>query len=315
MRRKSKYNVAKFMNKYYPEATLASDNKEFVVRCPWHEGSKRKLYVNAETGIFNCFVCGEKGSFYDLVRRTLAVKKEDVYEIAGAYHDTNEEITLLDEKSVTSPSDIIPYPDDYYSLSEENLGSEARNALKYLYERGINDKQISYYKLGFCLSGRYAGRIITPTFDRNGNLVTYVGRDYTGIQLPKTLNNKALPGTQGAKDWVFNLYNALRTDHLIITEGTFDAIACGVSGVALFGKGITETQMYKIVVEKPKRITVMLDPDAQIEAEKLAHTLRTFIKDVRLSCVPDGYDPGSASPEMIKDALNNYRLPSGGWCF
>ena len=315
MRRKSKYNVARFIDKYYPEAKLVSDNKEFIVQCPWHEGSKRKLYIHAESGVFNCFVCGEKGSFYDLIRRTLDVKREEVGEILGDYHAESNETTILSEEPPEPPSYIIPYPDHFYSLSGEGLGSEAHYALKYLYERNITDKQITYYKLGFCLEGKYAGRIITPSFDRHGNLVTYVGRDYTGTQMPKTLNNPAVPGTHGSKDWVFNLYNALRTDHLIVTEGTFDAMACGVSGVALFGKQASENQIYKIVKEKPQRVTILLDPDAQEEAEKLAYTLSTFIKDVRISCVPDGYDPGNSSPEMIKSALNSYRLPSSGWYF
>ncbi len=39
MPRKYKYNVARFVDKYYPEAALVSDNREYALQCPWHEGS------------------------------------------------------------------------------------------------------------------------------------------------------------------------------------------------------------------------------------------------------------------------------------
>lgn len=302
MPRKSKHNVFKFIDKYYPEAKLVSDSKEFAVQCPWHEGSKRKLYIHAETGVFNCFVCGEKGSFYDLVRRTLNLNRDEVYQIAGGFNESDDEITTIEESASVSPSFTIPYPDHYYGLYGESIGSEGTKALEYLYGRGITDKQIAYYKLGFCLEGRYAGRVIIPTFDRYGNLVTYAGRDYTGNQMPKVLNNPAVPGTHGSKDWVFNLYNALRTDHLIVTEGPFDAMACGVSGVCIFGKGITETQIMRLVLDKPKRITVCLDADASFDNEKLAQTLSSLHSNIYVASLPYG-DPDSVPKGVLADCI------------
>lgn len=314
MRRKSKYNVQIFMDKYYPEAKLASDNKEYVVHCPWHEGSKRKLYVHAETGIFNCFVCGERGSFYDLVRKTLNLQRDDVYSKVKEFSEVVDELIPETKEVPKLSSYAIPYPDNYYPLFEGELGSEGLKARDYLYSRGLTDKQISYYKLGFCLEGRYAGRVIIPTFDKNGDLVTFAGRDYTGNLIPKVLNNSALPGTHGSKDWIFNLYNALRTDHLIVTEGPFDAMACGVSGVCIFGKGITETQIMRLVLDKPKRITLCLDSDASFDNEKLAQTLSSLHSNVYVASIPYG-DPASIPKDVLASSIKGAEKYESKWVF
>jgi len=158
--------------------------------------------------------------------------------------------------------------------------------------------------------------VLIPTFGPGGELVTFVCRDYTGKSPYKVLNPPEVEGNTN-KDWVFNLYNACKTRHIILCEGVFDAIGAGIEGVALFGKSCTDTQLYKIIEMKPLRLSILLDPDAQEEANSIARRFIPFVKDVRVCSVPDGYDPGSATKEMIERSLAEYTLPYMGWpdCF
>ena len=315
--KQAKYDVARFVYKYYPDAKLAASGDEFLLTCPWHEGHKKKLYVNVSTGIYNCFVCNAKGGFLDFVRRTVGlVDRADVSSfLERLVTEESEEYVDFFEPEVKVVVDrpvALEYPYGWYPIWQGELGFEGRAARDYLYGRGLTDNQIAYYKLGFCIGGRYDKRIVIPTFGPYGELVTYVCRDYTGLNPLKVLNPPEAGGDTN-KHWVFNLYNASRARHLIICEGVFDAINTGIEGVALFGKHCTEAQFTKILGVNPLRISIMLDPDAQIEANELAQQFSSFIKDVRVCCVPFDYDPGNATREMIELALIDYKLPYSGW--
>jgi hypothetical protein len=233
------YNVTKFVEHYFPDARLSSSGTEYVVLCPWHEGTKRKLYISATHGMYNCFSCGIHGSFFSLVRRVLILNKnKDVFDALKIY-ESSEPLTFLNDPDVrpsSGGSTVIEYPEGYFPFyTEEPLGESGRAAKAYLNDRGITEEQISYYKLGFCATGKYAHRIIVPVLDDEENLVSFVARDYTGHAQAKVLTPAALLGTSGIKDYVYNLHNAKRTRELIIGEGVFDAMALGVSGI---GKGI-----------------------------------------------------------------------------
>ena len=311
-RRKSnkiRYDIARFVFKYFPEARLAASDKEFILNCPWHDGHKKKLYVNASSGMYNCFVCGAKGGFSSFVRRVVGAEDHtDVSCILKALlsEEKAEYIDFFDQQrpseKVLAPS--VAYPPEYYPLWFNDLGTEGRAAEAYLLGRGLTKNQISYYRLGFCIGGRYDRRVLIPTFGPNEELVTFVCRDYTGKSPYKVLNPPEVEGNTN-KDWVFNLYNALRTGHLIVTEGVFDAIAVGVSGVALFGKKATDSQLAKLVLDRPLRITCCLDADAPMDNEVLASQLSGITPNVFVAKLPekDPADLFKDDPEALKYAI------------
>jgi len=306
---KIRYDVARFVFKYFPEAKLAAAEKEFILQCPWHDGHKKKLYVNASSGMYNCFVCGARGGFLDFVRRVVGVEdRSDVTRLLNVLmaDDSADYVNFFDQggPKVTVDAPSIEYPPEYFPLWIGDLGMEGRAAEAYLLGRGLSKNQISYYKLGFCIGGRYDRRVLIPTFGPGGELVTYVCRDYTDKSPLKVLNPPEVEGNTN-KDWVFNLYNALRTGHLIVTEGVFDAIAVGVSGVALFGKKATDSQLAKLVLDRPLRITCCLDADAPEDNEALASQLSGITTNVFLAKLPEK-DPADLfrdDPESLRYAI------------
>ena len=162
----------------------------------------------------------------------------------------------------------------------------------------------------FCESGRWKDRLIIP-IHLNGDLRGFVGRSiydppsnfsklgqklwsrvhkYVKVLNPKGFNSSRL---------VFN-YDAIERE-MIITEGIFDALNCGPSGVALFGKHMSNFQEDLIRRKKVEKIYVMLDADALKEAKELATRLSSSGQTVFLVKYPKG-DPG----EMSKKSISYY---------
>jgi DNA primase len=301
------YNISKLLKKYNLPYRMSGAGKEVMLNCLWHDDFKHKLSVNTVTGAWQCWVCRETGSFRDLVKKIGLLKKTriDLADFKGTYVKKAPTVHSSDEVK-------IPWPEAYQPLDEAKSPAMifARN---YVLKRGISEEQIAYYKIGYCQTGRYGGRIIVPVLDAREELVSFIARDCTGKLQPKVLTPPSLEGRHGIKDYVFNLHRAAVTGHLLIGEGVFDAISLGTRGVCLFGKTAAPIQIAKIVTKKPQRVTVCLDPDAQLEANILANQLIAHIPDVRIVTLPAGTDPNSVSPEELKLAIANAKPPVMGY--
>lgn len=302
MRKSFQYNIEKFLLKYNIPYRFASSDKEIVINCLFHDDTKGKLYISADKGIFNCFVCNETGTFRDLVKKMSLNKRKDINSA-----DFQEAVDIKPKPLILTEDEKLDWPAEYQPIGEEN--NEAKT---YLLNRGITESQILYYRIGFCLSGRYGSRIIVPTFNEKEELVTFIARDYTGNLKPKVLNPSAKPGTHGNKDYVFNLHRAATLGHFLIGEGVFDAISLGTRGIALFGKSAADIQIAKIINKKPQRITIVLDPDARTEAGKLANQLIMHCPDVKIAYLPDGVDPNSIDKKELELIIKNAVAPDIG---
>ena len=93
------------------------------------------------------------------------------------------------------------------------------------------------------------------------------------------LSHDPLPGTKVPKYYfpkgthksevLYNRYKAMTQQMVVITEGVLDAIRIGPAGVAIFGKhpSVAQTRIMSRVFKR-KMGVLMLDPDAEKEAEK-----------------------------------------------
>jgi DNA primase len=315
MRKGLQYNIEKFLQKYNIPYKYVSSNSEIVINCIFHEDNKNKLYISADKGLFNCFVCNETGTFRDLVKRMALNKKKDIN-----LSDFQETVDRKPKPVILTEDERIEWPPEYQPLFVQPQGRPVATcqgeplyeANQYLLNRGLSEAQIYYYRIGVCMSGRYRGRIIVPTFNAKEELVTFVARDYTGELKPKVLTPPAKNGTHGVKDYVFNLHRAASLGHFIIGEGVFDAISLGTRGIALFGKAATDIQLAKIINKKPQRITIVLDPDARTEAEKLANQFIMHCPDVKIAYLPDGVDPNSVDRNLLEITIKNAIAPKSG---
>ena len=74
--------------------------------------------------------------------------------------------------------EVVQLPNEFLSLANKGKSLLSRKARNYLNSRGITDEDILFWKIGFCPSGEYAGRIIIPSFNENGDCNYFIGRTY-----------------------------------------------------------------------------------------------------------------------------------------
>ena len=172
--------------------------------------------------------------------------------------------------------EALALPKEYKPLHDVSTSEvTVRQALRYLKERGINSTDIKRYNLGYCESGRYKDMIIIPSYDENGTLNYFVGRNFG----PGDIKYK---NPQASKNIVPFELTINWDSPIVLCEGTFDAMAIKRNAIPLLGKILPEKLMKKIVSSNVKQVFIALDNDALKQAINYCETLLNHGKEVFL---------------------------------
>jgi len=246
------------------------------------EHHKRKLAVNLENDVFHCWVCGWAGRSLLPLIKSLGPSDPDFVDYATENRGDRPEATKVYDK-VRLPNEFrplcVPWQSPYY-----------RQAIGYLADRGIHSDDILTYKLGYCETGRYAERIIIPSFDEYGELNFFVGR--------AIWKRQGLPYLSGVfeKNIIFNDLLVDWRRAITLVEGPFDAIKAGTNAIPLQGKILSQKLINKIL-EKKVEVFLALDTDAPEDTIKIAENLMKLGVNTNVVTLPIRYkDPG----EMTK---------------
>jgi hypothetical protein len=244
-------------------------------RCQEREGllypdGKFNLEINTAKRMFRCWKCDEprfSGSLGKLIRLYGSHMDYEMYKsYAGIFQDYVSEDDEVEYAQVHLPEEMV-----YFSQMEEgNLEHfEAYNYM--LLERKISREIMLKYRLGFCTTGKYAKRIIIPSFDANGEVNYFVGRSYD----PKEKKMKYRNPPVDKDKIIFNegLVNWDSTVYLV--EGAFEMLSFPVNIIPMLGKTLSATLFLKLQELKPD-VVVLLDPDAYKNAVELYYMLYTI---------------------------------------
>lgn len=259
--------------------------------CPKCNHHKKKMSVNIEKDKFKCWVCDYRGSS---VRRLVRRYGNYSHQNAWAKFEPELEISRFEEAFFSVPDEkeeqVVPLPTEFKSLASAFTSLAAKPARRYLMQRGITKQDILRWKIGYCSTGDYGGRIVIPSFNMDGKVNYFIGRTYDG-------NWKKYMNPNAKRNIVFNeLYVDWQSD-LSIVEGVFDAIVAG-NAVPILGSSLREdSRLIKNVVENDTPVYIALDPDAEKKALKLIKKLLTF--DIELYKV--NISPYTDVGEMSKD--------------
>lgn len=241
------------LGRYYS----SSDEKLF--HCPRCEHHKQKLSVNVEKNVFKCWVCDYKGK--DLYR---IIKRYGVYEQRRKWKELTSTVDVenftanLFDQLPGKEKQIIEMPSEFISLANKNLPSLSMYALNYLYSRGITKSDIIRWKIGFCPDGDYGGRVVVPSFDKDGDLNYFIARSYDHTW-PKYLNPK-----DANKGIVFNELFLDFDEDLVLVEGVFDAIVAGPNAVPILGSTLRDAHpLIQKIIDNDTTIYIGMDHDAK----------------------------------------------------
>lgn len=204
--------------------------------------------------------------------------------------------TLFEEKEEIR--DKVDLPEEFISLANTDPPISSLVAKGYLKKRGITKSDILKWKIGYCSTGDFAGRIIIPSFDLAGNINYFIARSYNGSW------RKFMNPTVSRTKVVFNELVVDFESPVTIVEGVFDAIVAGENSIPLLGSTLREdSRLFKKIVENNSIVYMALDPDASKKTDSIVKKLlhygvKVFIIDIT------GYDDVG---EMSKGQLNKRR--------
>lgn len=280
-------------------------------------GGKEKLYVDAKTGIYNCFKCGPsepkvgKGNLIRLAKFLANMKIEDSLKFFYHVSFENEKATmkslleddgeLLKKKRVKIQMviDTLEIPKEFEPLNKE----QHPEAWDYLLGRGIKESTINKMGAYYCHFGLYGKRVINVNYLDN-KPVGFIARDVTKKAEKKVLNS---PGKFRSFS-VWNMAQAKNSEIIVLCEGIFSAIQCGIErSVALLGKTATDAQLDLIRQSRAKKIYICLDVGTEAEQETLYNSLVLYFpKQIYSIQMPDILDLKKYElSEELKNKIEN----------
>lgn len=268
--------------------------------CPFHADTNPSFVVNPSKNICKCFVCGAGGNavtFYSKYKKISF--GEAVKELAKKYN-----VNIKEQKSTSKDEEL----EKYYEIMEEShkffmekiFTLEARVALDYLGNRGLNTKLIKEYQLGYAPAkwdelynyllekgyttddiyelglikkgndrnyDSFRNRIIYPIYSNHGRVIAFGGRTLEiDDKTPKYINSPDTPIFKKGK----NIYgmerarNIKEKNYSILMEGYMDVLSACIYGfdtsIAPLGTALTEDQA-KLIKRYSSNVLLSFDMD------------------------------------------------------
>ena len=286
-----------FLENHLQSADIQKGN-EAAFYCPNCNHYKKKLVINLDTKKYHCWVCDFKGKslfslFKKLGKQHLYKELSEILEIK--YYNVKKDDLFNQNKKIEQ--NTVSLPKEFESLFIEKNNPEYKNAIRYLLRRNITKLDILKYNIGYCEYGKYAKRIIIPSYNNFGLLNFFTSRAYYDVTYLKYINpdvSKNIIGFELFINW---------NQPINIVEGPFDALAIKTNVIPLYGKIIQPKLKEEIIKRKVKRINLILDDDATKEAMSQASMLISCGVDVHLIRLQDK-DPSVIGFENMQKIIN-----------
>jgi len=290
----------KFYESIFGRGRISSNGINFDVRCPIcspSDTSKKKLAIRTTDDANHCWVCGWKArSLAPLLRKYGTQAHLDAYRSMLGYDGKFALLTAEVEKVQK-----VQLPKDFRLLTLANdIDPDVKAAWRYIYSRGLLDRDAWYFKFGISDEPRWKRRVIMPSFDSTGELNYFVARAIDKDRKPKYDNPDV-----DKNPVVFNEINLDWTKRIVLCEGPFDMVKCPENSTALLGSDLDERhEIFNKILLHNTPIALALDGDMwNKKTPKIVKKLQEYDIDVVVVDVRQWGDPGSMSKTEFENAL------------
>ena len=335
---KQKINIVDLVAEYIP---LKKAGINFKTSCPFHTEKTPSFIVSPERQIFKCFGCSKGGDIFTFLMEKEGMDFKEALEVLAkkAGVTLKQDIGQRDYKERLFEANLKAQEFFHYILTSHNLG---KSALDYLIKRGLTDKTIKQFGLGYAPNSwesltkfltkrgfsvseiissglavpsrsggydRFRGRIIFPLIDGKDHLRGFSGRVLDSSE-PKYINT---PQTEifDKGNFLFGINLSKQTirekKEAILVEGEMDMILSFQAGfeniVASKGTALTEGQVELLKRYTPS-ISLCFDMDlaGDSASRRGIEIADKALLDIKVIRLKEG-----------KDAADAIKNDSGAW--
>lgn len=335
---------------------LQRKGKVYKALCPFHDDHDPSMQIRPDRQIYKCFVCGNGGDVFSFVQNYEKISfPEAIQRVAELTGFT------LQESPVSQSAPRDPQIEILHTILQETirycsyeLMSESAQAQRtYLSDRGLSDDVLKTFEIGYNPEGDalyaflkakgysekdmvranviritqagihdvFAGRILFPIHDRNGDPIGFSARTLDPSNPAKYVNTTETElFTKG--HIVYNYHRARlaarRAGRVYVCEGVTDVIAFWRAGVenavCTLGTACTDEQI-RLLKRIAAKVVFCYDGDragqaATVRAGKMA---RAAGCDIAVVSNDTGLDPDEILKKNGKEGLQNLLKMENSW--
>jgi DNA primase len=232
--------------------------------CPFHNEKTPSFFVSPDRGSFYCFGCSKGGDIFTFVEEIEGVDFKEALKILAEKAGVELKFDAVNSQksTVNSERNILYEILEKATIFFEKELKNSFEAHKYLKDRGVNDKSIKKFRIGYVkdewqllfdylkrenytdeqilktglviknekgrIYDRFRGRIVFPIFDDKGRVIAYSARIlHDNKNQPKYINSPETVLFNKSKTlYGFNFAKQTirKHDFVILVEGQMDVI-------------------------------------------------------------------------------------------
>jgi len=258
---KERLSIEEVISSYIKLEKVGSNLK---AKCPFHNEKTPSFFISNDRGNYYCFGCGAKGDIFTFV------EEFEGLDFKGALKLLAERAGVVlenyDPKNESEKEKLYRIMEEATKFFENNL-IKNNEVLNYLKSRGLEDKTIKDFRIGFVKNDwrelyfslqkkgftdmdmekaglvkktekgfydRFRGRIMFPIFDSSGRIIAFSGRIFVDDgKLAKYLNSPETPifSKSAVLYGLDKAKESIRKNNFsILVEGQFDLILSHQAG-------------------------------------------------------------------------------------
>lgn len=299
---KERIDIVELIGSY---VSLKKAGRNFKGLCPFHQEKTPSFIVSPDRQLWRCFgSCGTGGdSIAFVIKYENLSFAEAVTELAEKYGVQLEAFKAPDASTDLRGRLLAIHRTAaeyyHYVLTKTSFGNKA---LEYLSSRGITEKIIKTFQLGYSPSSwdsfhqyaqkkhfavhdliegglcirkqnggvydRFRGRIMFPLMDHRGNVVGFSGRILAGESEAKYVNTPETP-IYHKRSMLYGLHlvkdSIKKHNSVIIVEGEFDMIAPyqhGIDTIVAIKGSALTIEQLQLIKRYTNRVNIALDADS-----------------------------------------------------
>lgn len=310
---------------------LKRRGRNLVGLCPFHSEKTPSFTVYPDSQSFYCFGCGAGGDVITFIKKIENLEYVEALRFLAKRANMQMPEDVEGDKTARLRTRILELNRKLARFFHEQLiAPSGRKALSYLRGRGITDKTIRHFGLGFAPPGwdnarnflrqegftyeemlaaavvvrgrndsvydQFRDRVIFPIIDIRGNVIAFGARTMEGNG-PKYLNSSDTIAYKKSRNlFALNFAKSSKQDCLILAEGYMDVIALHQAGfdnaVATLGTALTPEQT-RLISQYTNSVVIAYDSDGagQAATKRAINMFSDVGVHVKVLTIRDAKDP------------------------